>query len=225
VVEPLQPAGKVAPGAAAHALDGRLNDSFKAMNALLSAGFTVHRANKAGQGLQPGDFVVAGAPAAGLAAIAKQTGVDFTPLDAAAAQQTRPVRRLRIAIFQRYRGGNADEGWTRWLLEHYGFPFSALMDTEIKKGGLNERYDVIIFPDEFTAAITGELPENPRRPEDEWPPEYRSGIGIEGVTAIKTFVEKGGTVVTLGGAGSFAIEKLGLPLRNAAAGRNSKQFW
>jgi hypothetical protein len=30
------------------------------------------------------------------------------------------------------------------------------MDAEIKKGGLNGKYDVIIFPDDSTARITGE---------------------------------------------------------------------
>jgi len=57
------------------------------------------------------------------------------------------------------------------------------------------------------------------------PPEYRSGIGNEGVEALKAFVQKGGTLVTLGQATGFAIEKFGLPIRNALANLSSKQFW
>ncbi|MCL5742690.1 MAG: BPL-N domain-containing protein, partial [Acidobacteria bacterium] len=87
-----------------------------------------------------------------------------------------------------------------------------------------------------TARITGERGSaggeagrqrtpTPRRADEGIPPEYRSGIGVEGVKALTAFVEKGGTLVTLGGAGSFAIEKLELSLRNVVAGRNSREFW
>jgi hypothetical protein len=113
------------------------------------------------------------------------------------------------------------------------------MDAEIKKGSLNERYDVIILPDDSTARITGERPAAPgraagargergappERPEEPYPAEYRSGLGNEGVSALKAFVEKGGTLVTLGGASNFAIERLGLRLRNVVANRSSKEFW
>ncbi len=44
--------------AAGYAFDGRLNDSFKALNLLLDKGVAVRRVDKAGQGLRPGDFVV-----------------------------------------------------------------------------------------------------------------------------------------------------------------------
>ncbi len=42
-------------------------------------------------------------------------------------------------MYQRYWGGNMDEGWTRLLLEQFGFPYTTLMDAEIKKGGLNDK--------------------------------------------------------------------------------------
>ncbi len=85
-------------------------------------------------------------------------------------------------MYQRYWGGNIDEGWTRLLLEQFGFPYTTLMDAEIKKGKLNEKYDVIILPDDSTAAITGDRSGTGRaRVEEATPPEYRSGIGNEGV--------------------------------------------
>ena len=229
VTATLEPAGKVLRGAAGYRFDGRLTDSFKALNLLLAKGVGVRRVDQATQDLRPGDFLVAAAPEAVLAAASRQTGVDFLPLPAnvPAAHEVKP---LRVAMYQRYRGGNADEGWTRWLLEQYGFPYTTVMDAEIKKGGLNGKYDVIILPDDSTAAITGERRETAGRggagrPEETWPPEYRSGIGTEGVNALKAFVEKGGTLVTLGGAGNFAIEKFSLSLRNVVANRSSKEFW
>ena len=59
----------------------------------------------------------------------------------------------------------------------------------------------------------------------DFPPEYRSGFGEEGVTALKSFVQKGGTIVTLGMASDFAIDKLGVRARNIVATLPSKQFW
>ena len=57
------------------------------------------------------------------------------------------------------------------------------------------------------------------------PPDYRSGFGQEGVDALEEFVESGGTLVTFAQAGSFAIEKFGLPIRNVVSGLSSTEFW
>ena len=59
-------------------------------------------------------------------------------------------------MYQRYRGGNMDEGWTRWIFEQHAFQFTSVYDAEIKKGNLNASYDVFVFPDDSTAAITGD---------------------------------------------------------------------
>ncbi len=211
-----RPAGRVDRGAAACSFDGRLNDSFRALNLLLDKGAAVHR-------LPSGGFVVEGSAESVLASVAKETGVDFVALRGEFKKQ--PVKRLRLGMYQRYRGGNIDEGWTRLLLEQFGFPYATLMDAEIKKGELNRKYDAIILPDDSTEAITGERKEDSRRSDESIPPEYRSGIGKEGAEALKAFVEKGGTLLTLGGASNFAIDKFGLAVRNVVAGRSAKEFW
>jgi len=226
---PVPAVGKVVPGTFGYSFDGRLNDSFKAANFLLDKGLAIRRVDKAGDGLRPGDFLIAAGSEAVVADVARLTGVDFTALKGEVKQDNHEVKRLRLGMYQRYGGGNMDEGWTRWLLEQFGFPYTTLMDAEIKKGGLNGKYDVIILPDDATAMITGERAGasggERGRPMDSTPPEYRSGIGNEGVAALKVFVEKGGTLVTLGQACGFAIEKLGLSVRNMVANISSKEFW
>jgi hypothetical protein len=226
--------GSVASGASAWSFDGRLNQSHKAANLLLDKGVTLRRADKAGEGLQPGDFLVPSATAAVLSDVARQTGVNFIALKGDGKQGTHELKRLRIGMYQRYWGGNIDEGWTRFLLEQFSFPYATLMDAEIKKGELNGRYDVIILPDDSTAMITGERSPSPGRAgrgggqgrfEEAYPPEYRSGIGNEGVTALKSFVEKGGVLVTLGAATDFAIEKLGVPVRSVLANKPAREFF
>jgi hypothetical protein len=118
-----------------------------------------------------------------------------------------------------------DEGWTRFLLEMFAFPYTSLMDAEIKKGNLNAKYDTIILPQDSPELIMGEVPPRYRRYISAVPPEYRSGIGQEGVAALKEFVEKGGMLVTLGEASSFAIEKFGLGVRNIVGNLDSKEFF
>jgi len=39
-----------------------------------------------------------------------------------------------------------------------------------------------------------------------YPPEYRSGLGQEGLEKLKEFVSRGGVLVCLGVAANFAVE-------------------
>jgi len=230
------PAGKVMAGKGGYTFSVKLDNAFMAVNQLQMKGVTVSRVDKSSDGLTQGDFVVSSGPEDKIKSVAAATGVDFMPVAAIPAGSTHALKRLRIGLYQHYYGGNVDEGWTRWLLERWGYDSVTLMDPELKKGDLNAKFDVIIFPDDSTSSITGEATPGGggrgggggegfgRNPMD-FPPEYRSGFGEEGVTAVKSFVQKGGTVVTLGMAGDFAIDKLGVRARNIVANLTSKQFW
>lgn len=217
--------GKVISGGLAYVFDGRLNDSFKAVNLLLNKKISVQRVERGNSELGAGDFIVAGGKEAFLKEVAERTGVDFRPLPNVPKEGLHRVKRMRTGMYQRYWGGNMDEGWTRLLLEKFAFPYKSLMDAEIKNGNLNEKYEVIILPHDSTGMITGEIPERYRRYVSNVPSEYKSGIGKEGVKALKSFVEKGGTLITLGEACSFAIDKFGLNVSNALSNLNSKEFF
>jgi hypothetical protein len=230
---PLAP-GKLTPGKPGYTLSVKLDAAFLAVNQLQEKGITVSRIDAAAPGLTPGDFLVTGGSEADLKAIATSTGVDFNPIPAVPSTGTHPLKRLRLGLYQRYYGGNVDEGWTRWLLEHFDYQYASLFDPELKKGGLNAKYDVIILPDDATSTLTGEpaAPAGGRggggeggRNALEFPAEYRSGFGEEGVKALKEFVQNGGTIVTLGTASNFAIDKLGVRARNIVATLPTKQFW
>jgi hypothetical protein len=217
--------GKVETGGDRYILDGRLNDSFKAVNLLLEKRVSVWRVDKAAQGLRPGDFIISRGPKALLRDIAEQTGVDFKALKNNIKEGIHQVKKPSIGMYQRYYGGNMDEGWTRLLLEKFSFPYTSLMSAEIKKGKLIKKYDVIILPDDSTGMITGEISQGSRRFRSAVPPEYRSGIGKAGTEALKAFVEKGGILVTLGAAYGFAVEKFGLGVRNIVENLDSKELF
>ena len=76
--------------------------------------------------------------------------------------------------------------------------------------------------------MTGEFPESGEyrssSPED-YPPEYRSGFGQEGIAALRDFVRDGGTLVTFAAAGELPMRHFGIPVRNAVDGVPSSDFW
>ena len=232
VTDTIDPSGQVAKGRYGYVLDGRLNDSFRAVNLLWDKKVTLSRVDRPSAGLHPGDFIVStSAPDALVDEVARVTGVDFDALDTDPSAVSSPLERRRIGMYQRYLGGNMDEGWTRWLLEHFNFPYTTLKDAEIKDRKLSDKYDVIILPADNIARMTGERPSGGASGRffgggpDAYPPEYRSGFGQEGVDALEAFVENGGTLVTFAEAGALPIEKFRLPIRNVVANVPSTEFW
>jgi hypothetical protein len=223
-----------------YVMSGKLNDSYRAAFQLLGKGVGLRRVPRV-DGFTPGDFIVAGGSAAAVAETAKQTGVDFTALTGPAPQGAYALRQPRIAMYQRYGGGNMDEGWTRLMFEQFNVPFKTVMDAEIKGGGLEAKYDVIVLPADSVSGMTGERPAGGQGGQggqggggggggfgggqDNTPPEYRSGFGADGVKALDAFVQKGGTLLTFAQAGDLPIQRFGLPLRNVVAGLPSKEFW
>jgi hypothetical protein len=116
-----------------------------------------------------------------------------------------------------------DEGWTRWVFEHYGrqkcVDYASLKDNEVLSGDLHTRFDAIIIPDQPRAAIFNGYRSGAM------PPEYTGGLGAEGVKALREFVEGGGTLVCLNRASDFAIEQFKLPLRDVVAGLPRTDFY
>ncbi len=222
--EPMKLRGRIEAGSFGYHVDGRLNDAFEAVNLLLDRGVAVRRFVQPHGPHMPGDFWVPEAPEALVTEIAGQTGVPFGPMNVDGGNAAARVQRARVAMYQRYYGGNIDEGWTRWLLEDFSFPYTSLFDPELKAGNLNRKYDVIILPEDDLETMTGEGREGPGD-RQEYPPQFRSGFGPEGVNALEAFVRAGGTLVTFGEAGDLPIVKFGLPVRNVVAGLPGREFW
>jgi hypothetical protein len=212
--------------------DCRLNDSYKVTNILLAKGIKIARSNEAvtveNIVFPPGAFISSPGSEKDLEEAAQNSGVNFYPLRKM-VEKTREVKPLRVGMYQRYWGGNIDEGWTRWLLEQYNFGYSTVMDKGIKEGNLAEKYDVIILPSDPAQLITGEdLEEYYAKTQKSvplCPPEYQSGIGKEGVDTIKSFVEAGGTLVALNQSCEFAVGKLKLRVFNVLRDVKSKEFF
>ena len=223
---------------AGYVLDGRLNDSFTTVGHLVRAGATVSRLDApvcAGQKALPaGAFYIQGdlresQECGRLAKLAPYLhGVSHTP--AVAMHKT---GYLRVGVYQRYWGGNMDEGWTRYVFDRFGIPYVTLMDADFQHD-LREKVDVLVLPSDRKALIIGpdkiDRNDPAARPfarvrDTVVPPEYRSGIGKEGASAIKEFARGGGRLVALDHASEFAIDVLGLKVRNVVAGMDFRSFY
>ncbi len=205
-------------------LDGRHNASYQAVNLLLDEGVQVERIDRAGGSLAVGDFVVLDAAPELLEAVASDSGAEFAAMDAGPGVEHHTIERQRLAMYQRYQGGNMDEGWTRLMLEEFDFPYTSLRDTEIQAGSLRDKYDVIVLPHDRTQTLMGgnDSRFGPARPV---PEQYQSGLGDEGVAALREFVEAGGTLLAIGRSSDFAIEKFELRVRDVTAGLPSTEFF
>ncbi len=214
-------AGSVASSApGGYRIDGALNDAFRAVNLLFGAEASVRRATEDGDGVHRGDFLVApGVAAATLEEVAEATGVDFSAISAEALSSGTPLSQQRIGMYQRYYGGNMDEGWTRLLLEMFDFEYTSLFDPEILAGDLHERWDVIVLPADSKEMMLG------RSDPGLTPPDYQSGFGAEGVEALEAFVQNGGTLVTFAQAGQLVLDEFDVPVRDAVAGMWGDGFW
>jgi hypothetical protein len=132
-------------------------------------------------------------------------------------QGSSPLKTVRIGLYKSFIP-SIDEGWTRFVLEQYGFNLKSVENKEMRAGNLNAAFDVIILPDSSREVIV-----DGRQGRDgyaeELPPEYTGGIGKEGVRALKDFVGKGGTLITLARAAEVVMgEEFNLPVHNAISG-------
>ena len=116
------------------------------------------------------------------------------------------LKQPRVGLYQPWQA-NMDEGWTRWLLEQFGFAYTGLRNAEIQAGGLRKKFDVLVFADQTASSM-----ENGYR-RDAMPEEYTGGLGAAGAAALKEFANAGGTLVFLNGATDYAITQLGVAAR------------
>ena len=127
---------------------------------------------------------------------------------------------LRVGLWDKY-GGSMSSGWLRWILEKHHFDFTRIYAKEINEGNLNAKYDAIIFVEGAIPAIVPEAPSPYEEKEpalDEIPSEFHYMVGKisaeKSIPAIKSFIEQGGSVITIGSSANLAYQ-LKLPVKNA----------
>ena len=203
--------GAVQGSGPAYALSHRANASFTLVNAVLAGGGQVS-VNK-----RNGDFSITGIERERLAAMAAKGSV---PLETAAkpAPDAMAVKKPRVGLYRSWTAA-IDEGWTRWILENYGFAPVTLRNGDVQAGHLLDRLDAVVIPDSTAKNILeGFAPGT-------IPGEYAGGLGEAGVDALREFVRGGGTLIAFNNASLMAIDSLGLPVSNVLGGVKNEEFY
>src|SRR5690554_2875829 len=213
-------------------LSHRVNDAFIAVNRLLAAGEEVYwliQPVRAGNTQHAaGTFFIPSSDRALpiLRELAREKGLSFEAVGSRPRAEALALRPVRIGLWDRY-GGSMPSGWVRWLFEQFEFPFELVFAPELDRGGLRDKYDVLIFVDGAIPAVrrtaaSGDEPGRGFRQQEprNVPEEYRDRIGTvtaeQTIPQLREFLEAGGTVLTIGSSTNLGYH-LGLPVADGLA--------
>ncbi len=127
----------------------------------------------------------------------------------------------RIALIHTWRN-TQDDGAIRYAFDTMGIPYTYLPEDQLKEGGLRDRFDVMLFPEQGRSSTGRQIFEglSPEQGPVPWQPDARypsigqisttddmtGGMGYEGLAALRDFVESGGTLLALGSGATLPIE-------------------
>jgi ribosomal protein S18 acetylase RimI-like enzyme len=215
------PAGRISGSGPDLAIDPAQNNAFRAINRAWKTGAPASVSIvRAGEGGAKGTrYVIHGLTEAAqdelvktLALVAERTTARGTP-------RTRP----RIGLFRPW-GSSMDEGWTRWVMEQYGFEIITLRPADFRSP-LGDKIDALILAEDARVPVAGAAGGRGRGGSGRVRDEYADVVSAEDLDRIDQFVRRGGTVVCLGGASTFAIQQFKLPVRNVVAGLRPEEFF
>ena len=209
---------KTVSAAKGYVLSAKENNSFHTVNLLLKAGVKVFRV----EACPWKDFYVECSEDK-MNEILEKAPTAVTEFNDKIEERSKltEIKPSKVAMYQRFYMGNADEGWTRLIFEKRDFDYTTVFDKDIVEGKLSE-FDVLILPSDFPGMLTGPatIPDSDPRKQlflrfiGDMPPEYQSGLGKDGAAAIKKFVEEGGKLLTFNLSCDYAIDILNLPVIN-----------
>ncbi|HEY6489050.1 MAG: M14 family zinc carboxypeptidase [Terracidiphilus sp.] len=204
---------------ATFAVSHQTNASFQLVNAALQAGGRVSLGQepvKTPNGSETGAFLITGISRTSLADLAKKYSVPAAAISA--PDHTLGVKKARVGIYRPWMP-SIDEGWTRWILENYGFEPKSIYNADMRAADLASRYDVIVLPDMTSKQLTDGFGVGIV------PGEYAGGIGDDGVDNLREFVRQGGTLIALNRTAASLIPLLSLPVQNVIEGAKSDKFF
>jgi hypothetical protein len=212
--------GAIAGSGSVLVLDPAQNNTFKAINRAWKEGATVQAS--AGASGAPIRYTVRGLSNSAQDALVQSLALQAERTESAPG---RAIRQPRVGIYQPW-NSSMDEGWSRWVLEQYGFPLITVHPEDFKSP-LAQTIDVLIIADDARVPVAGATAGRGGRgaPPAAVRPEYAYQLTASDLQGFEQFVRGGGTVVCLSNASTFAIQQLKLPVRNVVAGLRPEEFF
>ncbi|MEO7501717.1 MAG: M14 family zinc carboxypeptidase [Gemmatimonadaceae bacterium] len=113
-----------------------------------------------------------------------------------------------------------NEGWIRFAFDQMAIPYTYISEQELKRPGYLDRFDVVVYPHVSgapTTLINGRPmigPPIPWRKSASTPnlgkwdetDDIRPGMGLDGLNALKKFIERGGLLLTSGNTSRLPVE-------------------
>jgi len=174
----------------------------------------------AGHKFNRGSFLIRGVPAAELDKATRELGLAAYALASAPAVKTHPLRAARVAILHTWQGTQT-EGWYRQAFDFLKLPYDYISTQDVAATpDLKAKWDVILFPPAGGSAqsiVTGlpmwrnplpwkNTPETPNIGTWAQTDDMRPGLGWGGLQNLQAFLSKGGVLIGVANAASFAIQ-------------------
>jgi hypothetical protein len=215
------PPGIIRGNGPALAVDPAQNNAYRALNRAWKQGADVQfMAGSTGSGAR---YLIRGLTDTAQADLVRVLALTAERTDASGT----PVRKPRLGLYLPW-SGSMDEGWTRWVLEQYGFEYVSLHPEDFHKR-LRGLVDVIILADD--ARIPLENAAGPSAgsrgggPARVVRPEYAYALTADDLRGFEAFIRSGGTLVCFSSAGRFAVQQFKLPVKNVAEGMKAEEFF
>jgi len=148
-----------------------------------------------------------------------QLGMKGVAVAAAPSVRSHVVQLPRVAFIHTWIE-TQNEGWVRHALEEMGVPFTYMSTQRLKEQGLLDRFDVVLFPHvsgTSTAIVNGRPMVGPAVPwkssaltpslgKIDSTEDIRPELGLDGLAALRRFVERGGLLLVEGNTSRLPID-------------------
>ncbi|MBI4502593.1 MAG: peptidase [Gemmatimonadetes bacterium] len=165
-----------------------------------------------------GSIVIENLSRAGAEWLASEYGLPVSP-----GAPPPDVRRHRLdlpklAVYHTWTS-TQDNGWTRYWLDQLKVPYTSIDKDDLRAGRLRQRFDVILVPN-----AGGDAADWIHEVDPKWGPmpftrtaqfashgspdstaDMTGGPGFAGVAELERFASEGGTIITLGNAGTIVV--------------------
>jgi hypothetical protein len=163
-----------------------------------------------------GSWLISDSP--GARAAITSLGLSATATGAVSVRQ-HAITLPRVAIAHSW-SNTQEDGWARLALEKAGVPYTYISDQQFKQPGVLDRFDVVVFTNNggSPASLINGRPKNgppipwkrtaatPSLGEVDSTDDVRDGMGMDGVVALRSFVERGGVLIMDGGIVQLPIQ-------------------
>jgi hypothetical protein len=187
--------------------------AFKALAAEIGVERLIASARVNGQTCNKGSFLikVTGKNHDKLNKILSELSVSPVYLDILPELKTEKLVMPQIALVET-NFHDMDAGWTRYIFDQYAIPFKILKPGDFASAKLHETFDILIFPDvPKSVLMEGKYGNKDDYYPVDYPPEFKKGMGKEGMKNLMSFIDGGGLVISWGESVGLFEKELNMP--------------